>query len=199
MTKKAVAVTAKPVFRSPLAAKSPEGALREIAGQTLVLVRGDLENAQFTTAFQKAAGDAPPSSFSMAKANGERILFRLGPDEWLVRDAKTPPEKICAKFQRELRRETKTEKSETPHAAVVNVSDYYTTIQIAGDGARDALAAGCPLDLHPRAFAAGSFAQSRFAVAAVLLYLRDDAPTFEVQVRRSFAEYVWDFLRAAGA
>ncbi len=177
--------------------------MREIAGQTLVLARGVWEDEQFKTALQKAAGCAPPSSFNTAEtaADGGRIVFRLGPDEWLVRDAKTPPEKICAKFWREFRRDKKSEEpqSESTHAAVVNVSDYYTVIEIAGDGARDALAAGCPLDLHPRAFAPGAHAQSRFAAAAVLLYLRDDAPTFEAQVRRSFAEYVWDYLRAAGA
>ena len=184
-------MTDKAVLRSPLAAKTPGGALqmREVIGQTLTIVRGAADDEQFAAAFESALGCAPPSSFRRAAADGGRIIFRLGPDEWLVRDSEKSRETACADLQRALKKIS---------AAAVNVSDYYTAIQIAGDGARDALAAGCPLDLHPRAFAAGEYAQSRFAVAAILLYQRDETPTFEVQTRWSFANYVWEYLCAAG-
>lgn len=183
-------MTDKVILRSPLAAKTPGGALqmREITEQSLLLVRGNAEDAQFAAAFKNAAGCAPPSSFDTVAADGERLVYRLGPDEWLVRDAQAAGEKIADDFRRELKETV---------AAVVPISDYYTNIQISGKDARDALAAGCPLDLHPRVFAAGNFAQSRFATAAILLYQRNDAPTFEVQVRWSFADYVWEYLRTA--
>ena len=182
------------VLRSPLAGKSEGGPLqmREIVGQTLVIVRGDLQNEQFAAAFQKAADCTPPSSFNESAMRGGRIVFRLGPDEWLIRDDKIAPDAICETFRGAM------QSAEDSHAAIINVSDYYAVIRIGGEGARDALAAGCPLDLHPRIFGAGKFAQSRFAAAAILLYQRDDAPTFDVQVRWSFAEYVREYLRKAG-
>lgn len=183
----------KVVLRSPLGDKTPGGPLRmrEIAGLASVVVRGDIADEKFAAGFQNAVGVAPPDSHRAATVKGKRIVFRLGPDEWLVRDSggESARESLVAGLTREL--------AET-HSAVADVSDYYTVVQIAGGGARDALAAGCPLDLHPQAFAAKEHAQSRFGTAAILLYRRDDEPTFDVQVRWSFAAYLWEYLRAAG-
>ena len=183
-------MTDKIVLRSPLAAKTAGGPLqmREVIGQSAIVVRGNISDAQFAGGFENALGIALPESHHTATTKGEQIIFRLGPDEWLVRDSESARQKLCDRLR--------TETSQT-HAAIVDVSDYYTIIQIAGDGARDALAAACPLDLHPRTFAAGDHAQSRFGAAGVLLYQRDDKPTFDLQVRWSFADYVWEYLRAA--
>jgi sarcosine oxidase subunit gamma len=64
------------------------------------------------------------------------------------------------------------------------------------------LAKGCPLDLHPRAFATGNCAQSLLAKASVLIHLpNDDAqrgPTFDLYVARSFAHYLFAWLEDAG-
>ena len=69
---------------------------------------------------------------------------------------------------------------------------------MAGAYARDVLAKGCPLDLHPREFKPGDCAQSHYAKASVLLYQADDAPTYHLTVARSFAEYLWLRLEDAG-
>jgi len=63
--------------------------------------------------------------------------------------------------------------------------------------ARGVLAQGCPLDLHPRAFRAGACAQSLLAGIDVLLHQRDDAPSYDLQVRWSHAAYLWAWLAAA--
>jgi sarcosine oxidase subunit gamma len=88
------------------------------------------------------------------------------------------------------------------HAAIMDVSDGRVAFRLAGPSARDVLAKGCPLDLHPRAFPPGSCAQSLLAKAAVLIHLLDDAPergpNFDVYVARSFAHYSWTWLEDAG-
>jgi len=61
------------------------------------------------------------------------------------------------------------------------------------------LAKGCTLDLHPRSFATGRCAQTGLAKASILISKFDDVPTFEVFVRRSFAEYLALWLQHAGA
>ena len=87
------------------------------------------------------------------------------------------------------------------HAAVTNVTDNWTVIALAGPKALDVLAKGCPLDLHPRAFPAGSVAQSMICQADVVLHRADDVdgvPRLRIYVRRSFAQYLWDWLADAG-
>jgi sarcosine oxidase subunit gamma len=103
----------------------------------------------------------------------------MGPDEWLVLSTQD----MAAMLERALRDAFAGE-----HAAVVDVSSGYTVIDIAGDSVRDVLASGCPLDLHPRAFADGRCTQTHFFKAGVTL-VRSGEHRFQVIVRRSFAEY----------
>jgi sarcosine oxidase subunit gamma len=59
------------------------------------------------------------------------------------------------------------------------------------------LAKGCTLDFHPRVFRPGTCAQSGLAKANVLIRLGDDPDSFDVVVRRSFADYLLRWLRHA--
>jgi len=74
---------------------------------------------------------------------------------------------------------------------VTDVSESRTTIAIGGPRARDLLAKGTSIDLHPRVFGPGACAQTGFAGANIILRQIDDAPTFELLVLDSFAEHVW--------
>ena len=58
---------------------------------------------------------------------------------------------------------------------------------------------GCRLDLHPRAFAPGACMQTALARAQVILHQSDDAPTYEITVRNSFAVYFATWLLDAMA
>ncbi|GGK45219.1 sarcosine oxidase subunit gamma [Planomonospora parontospora subsp. parontospora] len=79
------------------------------------------------------------------------------------------------------------------HAAVTDVSAQRTVIRLAGPAARDVLAHGCPLDLHPRVFGPGTCARSTLARADVLLAAGEDEE-FQIFVRSSFAAYLWAWL-----
>ena len=85
------------------------------------------------------------------------------------------------------------------HAAITDVTDGRVAFRLAGPSAREVLAKGCPLDLHPRAFAPGRCAQSLLAKASVLIHLVDDGPergpSFDVYVARSFAAVPVDVAR----
>ena len=72
-------------------------------------------------------------------------------------------------------------------------------IGLAGAHARDVLAKGCPLDLHPRAFGPGRCAQSTLAKALVILHQLSDRPSYDIYVERSFADYLWTWLEDAAA
>ena len=187
--------------QSPLAGLGLEGqaapsrdpqhgvAMGELAHQGILNLRGDIADQRFVSAVTGAVGVAPPvHPNTVTSANRTRVLW-LGPDEWWV---VTPPglplpdAALATALQ-------------SQHAAVTDVSDYYTAIQIAGPRARDTLAKGCPLDLHPGEFGLGQCAQTLVAKAdATLLPISDDQ-SYLVFVRWSFAEYLWLWLSDAAS
>jgi sarcosine oxidase subunit gamma len=76
-------------------------------------------------------------------------------------------------------------------AAVVDQSHGRAVLRLAGPRARDVLAKGCRLDLHPRAFTPGMCAQTVIAQVSVLLHQSDETPTYDLHVP---AGYAVDFL-----
>lgn len=112
----------------------------------------------------------------------------LGPDEWLVVG---PPDS-----RRDLEgRIREAAADEAASVSVTDVSAQRTTLLVAGPRARDLLAHGCALDLHPRAFGTGRCAQTSLGRTQVVLVARDEPRGgFWVLVRSSFAGYLTDWL-----
>jgi heterotetrameric sarcosine oxidase gamma subunit len=84
-------------------------------------------------------------------------------------------------------------------ASVVDQSHAWALLRITGPRARDALAKGVAVDLHPRAFSTGFAAATSVAHIAVLLWQLDERPTYEFAVPRSYALSFWHWLQASAA
>ncbi|MBY8885555.1 sarcosine oxidase subunit gamma [Streptomyces sp. PTM05] len=133
-----------------------------------------------------ALGLALPVEPDTVAFSDELAALWLGPDEWLV----VGRPGSAAGLEERLRAAVAGE-----HAAVTDVSGQRTTVLVGGARARDLLAHGCPLDLHPRAFGPGRCAQTTLARAGVLLAGRDEhRPGYWLLTRSSFAGYVADWL-----
>lgn len=104
----------------------------------------------------------------------------LGPDEWLV----IAP----AGYRYDLLVKALGER----HGSIVDVSAQRTTLVVAGPRARDVLAHGCALDLHPAVFGPGRCAQTTLARAQVVLLPQEEG--WHVLVRSSFAVYLSEWL-----
>jgi sarcosine oxidase subunit gamma len=131
-------------------------------------------------------GAGLPTRANTAVAAGDVTVLWLGPDEWLV----LAPEGRQESLEKALRQAIGTEPG-----AVVDLSAHRTTVELTGERAREVLAKGCSLDLHPTVFAPGSCAQVLIAQAPVLLLAREgDHPAYWLLVRASFATYVADWL-----
>jgi sarcosine oxidase subunit gamma len=156
-------------------------------------LRGDPHDRAFMAAVGRVLDLLLPGEPCTAAAKAQIAALWLGPDEWLV----TCPAHDVPRLVGALR-----EALADVHAAITDVTDGRVAFRLAGPSARDVLAKGCPLDLHPRAFPVGSCAQSLLAKATVLIHLLDDdperAPSFDVYVARSFAHYLWMWLEDAG-
>ena len=83
------------------------------------------------------------------------------------------------------------------HTSVTDVTGGQTVITLRGPSARDVLAKGCPLDLHPLVFQPGDCAQTLLGKANVIIRCVDDSPSYELIVRRSFADYAALWLHDA--
>jgi sarcosine oxidase subunit gamma len=124
-----------------------------------------------------------PNTFRTTPA-GHRLMW-LGPDEWLV----LTPEGHEAAVAKALR-----QAAGNGFATVIELGAGQTVIEISGPRTREVIAKGCPLDLHPSAFGPGRCAQSRLARTLITLAQVNNGPTFDLIVRRSFADYVWQWL-----
>jgi sarcosine oxidase, subunit gamma len=116
---------------------------------------------------------------------GGQVVW-LGLDEWLVTDADQAP----GALEEALRAAV------APHGgAAVDVSAQRTAVRLRGRHARDLLATGCSLDLHPSAFGVGRCAQTALAqVGVVLLALDGRGEDYRILVRPSFAAALADWL-----
>ena len=130
----------------------------------------------------------PPPGRSTTE--GDRATLGLGPDEWLV----LGPHGTQAAIERDLRDAIARDGG---WGAVTDVSAQRTTFVLRSPHAREVLATGCSLDLHPRVFVPGSCAQTDLGRANVVLHQVDGTPTYELLVAGSFAAYVGAWLAGA--
>jgi sarcosine oxidase subunit gamma len=110
--------------------------------------------------------------------------FWLRKDEWLVVGKTVAHERTLRTLEEAVGTE----------GAVIDVSSSRVLLELQGQGARDLIASGCAVDLHPSAFGAGRCIQTLFGKAPVLLCQLDDQPRFRLLVRPSLLAYVVSWL-----
>lgn len=182
-------------LRSPLAhaagrlaaaTRTSGGAVRlaELPFLTQIDVRLDPKGAAADAVGLALGLQLPVEPDTVVRA-GELTALWLGPDEWLV---------VGPQDRRDVEGRIREASGDEP-VSVVDVSAQRTTLLVAGPRARDLLAHGCSLDLHPRAFGAGRCAQTTLGRTQVVLVARDEPGAgFWVLVRSSFAGYLTDWL-----
>jgi sarcosine oxidase subunit gamma len=153
--------------------------VRENAFVDLVNVRGDARDPSFVRALETVAGCRLPTQPNTVSRGDTYDMLWLGPDEWLLRCHQRTDTSLSAALSAAL---------DVGAASAVDVGSGFTVLTLSGMLVRDVLARGCPLDLHPREFMVGQCAQSHFFKASITLVMVAD-DTFDVIVRRSFADY----------
>lgn len=91
------------------------------------------------------------------------------------------------------------EEAVSSHAALVEQSDGRAVLRIGGPSARDILAKGIGIDLHPRVFGPGDAATTVISHMGVVLWQVSTVPTYNMVVFRSFAESFFHWLLGAAA
>ncbi|HKU14187.1 MAG TPA: sarcosine oxidase subunit gamma family protein [Steroidobacteraceae bacterium] len=121
---------------------------------------------------------------------GDLRVLCIGPTDWIVIATTERAHTISRGLQ---------EVAAVEGLSVVEVSDALATLRLTGPDARDVLAQGTGVDLHPRAFPAGHCVRTRFAQIPAILHCRVDGATFECHANRSYQGHLMSwFTRAAG-
>jgi Sarcosine oxidase gamma subunit len=128
--------------------------------------------------------DAPLTS----TRTDDLAIFWMAPDDWLV----LMPFERAASFETEFRNAMK------GHYSIVDVSGGQTVIRLAGNAAREVLQKSTMIDVHPEQFPVGKVVGTSFAKSAATL-TRVEKTTYDLIVRRSFADYIWEWLCDASA
>lgn len=84
-------------------------------------------------------------------------------------------------------------------ASITDQSDGRAVVRVSGPRARDALAKGVPIDLHPAAFRTGSAATTVISLVGAQIWQADEAPTYDIAVFRGFAGSFWGWLTSSAA
>ena len=155
---------------------------RRLASAARFILQGD---RPARAAAGRAFGVSLPEDACRAHAEGERAALWLGPDEQLL----LAPASEAGRIQADL----ETALQGTAHS-LVEVSQRQVALAVTGPRARDLLASGCPLDFDPTSFPLGMCVRTLFAKAEVVLWRRS-AEEYHLEVARSFAGYVLDWMR----
>lgn len=159
---------------------------------TQLLLRTD-PHAAAATAVEDLLGESLPVANAASNPAGPRTVIWLGPDEWLITVADGPAD-LAGQLAEVVR---------AVDGAVLDVSAQRTTIRLRGPHAREVLAKGCAVDLHPRVVRHHLAQQTMLAHAGVILVVLDPgapelglAADLDVRllVRSTFAAYLADWL-----
>jgi sarcosine oxidase subunit gamma len=154
-----------------------------------VSVRLDPADGELLDRVRAGLGVALPVVPNTASGDPDgRHALWLGPDEWLV----LGPTGSAPAIESAVRAA-----AGAAFVVTVDVSANRVAFERSGTRARELLESGCPIDLHPRGFRAGSCAQTLLARANVLLHQVSDEPRYRIWVRPSFARYLASWLADA--
>ena len=143
-------------------------------------LRGDANDAEFKTRVARALGQQLPIEANTVSRSAHRVYW-LGPDEWLIVSGAVGAALLVGELAQDLNE---------LHASVNDISGGQVTLSLAGARAAEVLSKACTLDFHPGEFQSGCCAQSGIAKTNVLIGRNDPATSFELIVRRSYAEYL---------
>lgn len=165
-------------------ARSPVLTLTERRPAALLRLFADVDDAAAASALRRLIALAPPPAANTAIAGDGCALLWLAPREWLLVCEVEDPGIDEARLAAALAHTSGT---------VVDVSHAYTVAAIAGEGVRELLAKGVPIDLDAGAFEAGACAQTCLGDMSVLLHARH-AQAIDLYVGRSYAASLGEWL-----
>jgi sarcosine oxidase subunit gamma len=170
-------------------ADTPPIALMERRGLELCVIAAlDGQGPQIEEKVRKLVRLGLPKGPKRVTVKG-LALIGTAPGQWLAVAEGAASRKMLDALAKQL----------AGHAAITEQSDSKVVIRLSGSCAREVLAKGCSLDLHPRVFKPGDAATTPIALIDCQLWQIDDTPSYDLAVPSSFAGSFWSWLTASAA
>ncbi|MEL6794953.1 MAG: sarcosine oxidase subunit gamma family protein [Pseudomonadota bacterium] len=168
--------------------EGPDATIRDLGPTGMITIRGDLSAAAFKKALKSATGLAVPALRKVATGGGKSLVW-MSPDELLI---------VCNYAESAAMVAAVSEAMGDAHHLAVDVSDARCVFAVSGEGARELIAKGAPVDMSPEAFGLGDIRRTRLGQVAAAFWM-DDAGDLTLVCFRSLGQYVFDWLKASAA
>ncbi|OUS05050.1 sarcosine oxidase subunit gamma [Rhodobacterales bacterium 52_120_T64] len=152
----------------------------------MITLRGDLSSVQLKSAVSAVVGLGIPTQRKINRGPKGGVAW-MSPDELLLLVDYDNADAIVAEITTAMAGE---------HHMAVNVSDARAVFLIEGQGAREVLAKGAPVDLSTDAFRVGDLRRSRIGQLAAAFWMTED-DHFELVCFRSVGAFMFDWLSNA--
>jgi sarcosine oxidase subunit gamma len=129
-----------------------------------------------------------PTHPRLALVGGISFVW-AGPGRWLAMAQRISAEALLKQMREQF----------GELASVIDQSDARILVRLAGPNARDVLAKGVLIDLHPRAFAVGDAALTSIGHVRAHFWQTEVTPVYEIAVMRSYAAAFWHWLMDSAA
>jgi len=165
--------------------------MKEKTPVTKINLRGNLENKDFASKVGKILGMILPNE-ACSTSNKEKITsLWLGPNEWLlVSNNEIPKETNTYELEQVLFDNI----SKTNLGAITNVTDHFTIFKLSGSSIFEVLSKGCPFDFNSEEFGDNKVVQTILNHVDVTIHRKSENDV-DLYVRRSFAGYLWNWLK----
>ena len=154
-------------------------------------LRGNLENKEFVSKVGKILEMILPNKACCTSSKEKITLLWLGPNECLlVSNSEIPKETNTYELEQVLFDNI----SKTNLGAITNVTDHFTIFKLSGSNIFEVLSKGCPFDFSSDDFGDNKVVQTLINHVDVSIHRRSENDV-DLYVRRSFAGYLWDWLK----
>ena len=165
--------------------------MKEKSPVAKINLRGNLENKNFTSKVGKILGMILPKEACSTSSKEKITSLWLGPNEWLlVSNAEIPKETNNYELEQVLFDNI----SKTNLGAITNVTDHFTIFKLSGSNIFEVLSKGCPFDFYSVNFGDNKVVQTILNHVDVTIHRKSENDV-DLYVRRSFAGYLWDWLK----
>ena len=154
-------------------------------------LRGNLNNIEFVTNAEKILEMPLPKRAGDTSAKEKITLLWLGPNEWiLVSNFEIAKEANIYELEQVLFDGI----SKPNLGAVTNVTDHFTIFSLSGTNIFKILCKGCPYDFESKNFSDNKAVRTIINHIDVTIH-RKNKNNIDLYVRRSFANYLWNWLK----
>ncbi|MEE9325968.1 MAG: sarcosine oxidase subunit gamma family protein [Cocleimonas sp.] len=153
-----------------------------------LVIRTSLKNKSVNTAVKTITGLNLATKPLSSVSNDKYLICWISPDEYLL----LVPEKTEFEIESRLRDKIK------GHFAIVNITGGQTVLELSGERAETILKKSSSYDIHQSNFPVGKVVTTVFAKSQLILRRASD-DSFQLVIRRSFSDYLWQWIVDAGS